>query len=173
MTELVKITGLEKVMKKYGKAVRKIQGHTVQGVLMAGLEVKDSSMKNAPVDTSNLRASTYVVAGGPKEGARRTGTVGERGGKFQSSGIRTKKVLPATLSKLKSDHTTIRGGMLSKVRKSKEPIAAIGFTAFYAVYVHEIKKKYNEGGHKFLERAVKQNQKRLLNLIKKEAAKGL
>ena len=53
--------------------------------------------------------------------------------------------------------------------EQKGPAAEIGFTASYAPFVHEINKNYTVGGWKFLERALKQNYDRILEIIRRRA----
>ena len=56
-------------------------------------------------------------------------------------------------------------------RTMKGPSGEIGYTAYYATYVHETNKNYKAKGTswKFLEKAVKRNRKKILKIIKNEA----
>ena len=49
------------------------------------------------------------------------------------------------------------------------PAAEIGYTAGYAVFVHEIEKHHNVGQWKFLETALKQKRQEILEIIRKRA----
>jgi hypothetical protein len=49
----------------------------------------------------------------------------------------------------------------------------IYYSASYAPFVHEISKNYRVGGWKFLETALKTNQKRILDIIALYARRGL
>jgi len=50
---------------------------------------------------------------------------------------------------------------------SKGPGAVIYYTAFYAVFVHEIDKNYTVGQWKFLETAMKEKKAVVLNIIRR------
>lgn len=56
-------------------------------------------------------------------------------------------------------------------RTFKGPIGEIGYTAYYAPYVHETNRAYRAKGTswKFLEKALMQNKKTIINIIKSEA----
>lgn len=51
------------------------------------------------------------------------------------------------------------------------PVAEIGYTASYAIYVHEINKHYRKPGTswKFLQLALEENRERILRIIEAEA----
>lgn len=53
----------------------------------------------------------------------------------------------------------------------KGVVGEIGYTAYYAPYVHEIDKKYRKSGTswKFLEKALIQNKEKIIQIIKQEA----
>lgn len=53
------------------------------------------------------------------------------------------------------------------------PGVEIGYTAGYAVYVHEINKNYTVGQWKFLETALKEKRREILEIIRKRARVGL
>lgn len=92
---------------------------------------------------------------------------------------RSKAGLKAAALKVKADSvrfTPIKSGNLrgSAYVDSGEstltgPWAEIGYTAFYAPFVHEINKNYLRGGWKFLERALIKNRRVILNTIREFA----
>lgn len=49
----------------------------------------------------------------------------------------------------------------------------IGYTADYALWVHEIKKNYRGGQWKYLVTALKNTKKRVLSILRASAAKGI
>ena len=51
----------------------------------------------------------------------------------------------------------------------KGPAGEIGYTANYAPFVHEIIKNYTVGAWKFLERALKMNYAKILEIIRRRA----
>ena len=54
------ITGVEDVKMRLNQELNRIKGGTRRGLIKVGFVIKAQSMKNAPIDTSNLRASHYV-----------------------------------------------------------------------------------------------------------------
>lgn len=95
--------------------------------------------------------------------------------KFKSkSGIRkaTLLVKRESLKRTPINTGNLRGSAYSLIedRIIGGPRGEIGYTASYAPYVHEINKNYRKAGTswKFLEKALKDNRKRILELIKGE-----
>jgi len=88
-------------------------------------------------------------------------------------------VLPLTPIKhghLRGSCYTIPGPAGKQVAEHPEPIKTssgiageIGFTATYAPFVHEIDKHYTVGAWKFLERALKMNYDKILDIIRRRA----
>lgn len=73
-----------------------------------------------------------------------------------------------------SQHGIVRAAAQTSLKPEKGPTAIIGFTAAYAVYVHEIDKNYRKPGSswKFLELALMENEQKILDLIKQSVKKG-
>lgn len=148
----VKWLGIETVIRNMNKEVGKITGRTTQGLLEAALKVKGDAVRLAPVDTGNLRSSGYVLWGdsGKVEG-------GEPDGSFKSN------------PKDKINAATQHAAVVSRQKsvRVKDPHAWIGFSAHYALAVHEdLDKKHRAGQAKFLEDALMQNQKTILSIVK-------
>lgn len=159
--------GLDKVFANLNREVEKIEGRTVDGLLEAVLLIKAESMRDTPVDTGNLKAGAYVIWGGgrrkmrsqsnPQEGRLGSGKLGtaKRFGRIQSVG-----------AQIAEHHSVISGRM----KAYTEPYAEIGFTANYALEVHEaLNKNFRVGHAKFLERALLNNQRRVLEIIVRRA----
>ncbi len=177
----IKWQGLDKVIKNLNKEISMIEGRTVGGMLQAGLLVKREAQKITPVDTSNLKASAYVVWGGGK--ANTKVRRGSSDGKFRD---KTKsKSSKGSASKMASQDKAVVSERSSKTYRF--PFAEIGFTAFYALFVHEnltashVKRKkvklfggsgetnVQSGQAKFLEQALMQNAKRVFDIITRKA----
>lgn len=168
--------GLDKVLSNLNKEIGKIEGRTRQGLLAAALKVKRDAIKLAPVDTGNLRNSAYVIWGGGKESpkARRIGSEGT----FRDKAKGKSNEIGGSAQRMGGDYQSVisqRKGV-----SSSHPFAEIGFTAFYALEVHENltashakrdKKKgfVHAGQAKFLEQALIQNRNVILKTIKKHA----
>ena len=143
----IQFKGLDQVIANLNKKVNEIENYTTQGVVAAALLVKGEAMRKTPVDTGNLVNSAYAVWEGGKQR-------GDDGG-------------PAA-------DGAIVGSAKSALSSAKGPTAIIGFTAAYAVYVHEIDKNYRKPGSswKFLELALMENEQKILDLIKQSVKKG-
>ena len=67
------------------------------------------------------------------------------------------------------DIGNLRGSVFTEVTNEGENIVGtIGYTAEYAVYVHEINKNYTVGQWKFLEKPIAENHDRILAEIVQE-----
>jgi len=62
----------------------------------------------------------------------------------------------------------LKNSAYTKLNKERE-YAEIGYTAFYAPFVHEIDKNYTVGGWKFLARALNDNVRKILSIISSRA----
>lgn len=153
----VKVKGLDKVLRNLKKETDKIKGRSLKGLIKASILVRSDTEKTSPkipVDTSNLRASYFTVTS--------KGSTTE-GGSPQFKGDDSEK--------LSSGHNEVVNDAKSLVR-GREPGLALGFSAFYAWYVHEaIDNKFLRpgSGPKFLEAALNRNRKRVLKVIADEA----
>ena len=157
----VQFKGLDETTKNLNRKITEIEGLTVKGLIAAGLLVKGEAMKKTPVDTSHLVNSAYVVWTGKSQGDQNTES--------------------------EADGAIVSSAKMS-AQQSNKPTAIIGFTAAYAVYVHEAhgkatknwsksvgrsggqighKKYYKPGsGPKFLELALMENEDKVLQFIK-------
>lgn len=156
----MKRTGLDKIMRNLNKEIRKIEGKTQQGLTAAALLVKARALPKTPIDTGNLRASCYVASG--------TGSFASRALSGALSGALKKEMTRQGYS-----YTGGEAPQLVEATgvKKDQPWAVIGYTASYAIYVHEIDKAYRAPGTswKFLEQAVIESEKDILKIIKRTA----
>ena len=143
--------GIDKVVHNLAKAIDKIEGRTQAGILKAALHVRGEAQKLCPVDEGNLKNSAYTVSKDTIQDAEKS---------FKGKDA-YKHSIDHNMSVIKSK---------SETTKTKIPMAIIGFTAYYAVYVHEINKKYTVGQWQFLKTALEVNRKKTLNTIAREAS---
>lgn len=151
----------EKVMKNLNREIEGIRGRTMKGLIRGAIIVRraiDTESPSIPVDTGNLRQSWFVTTskGNTKEG---------QNPEFKGKGA----------GKMSARHSSVVPNMqtlaTSKGNKNK-PLLIMGFSANYATSVHE-----NVGTHfrrpgsgaKFFESAIKNHEKEILDVIKKEA----
>jgi len=155
----MKAKGLDKILKNLNKEIRGIKGSTQHGLTRAALLVKSRALKQTPIDTGNLRASAYVIDGSSGKQAPLS--------KMISESLRQKMTMRGY------EYTGGEPPNIQEITASGDPWAVIGYTASYAAYVHEINP---EGGYKapntnwkFLEFAISDSRRDILNIIKKTA----
>ncbi len=149
--------GLETVLRNLNKEAAKIEGGTTKGLVRAGIVIIRDVEKTppiVPVDLGNLRASRYVVVaqGGVELGAS-PGFQGEDAAKLGSG----------------HGEATTSAQMASN---ASGPMVTIGFSAFYAWFVHEkvgAKFKRPGAGPKFFESSFKNTMGKVLGIIASEA----
>ncbi|MCP4475385.1 MAG: hypothetical protein GY821_12635 [Gammaproteobacteria bacterium] len=160
--------GLSKVLKGINKEMGKLENASVDGLLEAALLIRGDAQRITPVDTGNLKASAYVMWGG----------------KGRSIKSKSEPLDQGEMSKRKNtgpDHATVISQRDVANQKNRSPFAEIGYTANYAAAVHErLKSRHakpeKKGGRmvqigqaKFLEQAFLQNEKRVLQIIRRRA----
>ncbi len=156
--EFRRLKGLPKVLTNLNKKVQEIENGTLAGLIRAGIIVRrsmDENVPKIPVDLGNLRASWFTVT---SKGAI---TVGRSPHFKKDKG-----------GQLANNHLRV-------INRSKESITGtnpsimLGFSAAYALYVHEMIEAGNwkrpGAGAKFFEVALDSNTKEMLDVIRKEA----
>lgn len=142
---------IQKVLSNLNREINKIEKRTQGGITAAATFVRAESQKRTPVDTGNLRNSAY--------------TVSPSGSKLPAvSFVGTHAAMMAA-----AHEEAIAGSAQKAGKYSGEMYAEIGYTAFYAVFVHEIDKAYTVGGWKFLEQALAENHGMIIKIIKDRA----
>lgn len=119
--------GLDKVLENLNREASKIALTSVKNLLTAGLLVKGKALKIIPVELGNLKGSAYVIWGGGGSEIKLANPEGSEG-TFSAS--------PKVETKLETQH----GRVINREKKPTSvlnPFATIGFTAFYAIFVHE------------------------------------
>jgi len=153
----VRISGLNTVIRNLNREIKKIEGRSMKGLIEAQIIIRrdmDKTPPKIPVDTGNLRASYYTIISSGKllEGETpnfKGGSAPRMSGEHMPEIMRAKNLLP-----------------------SNGPSLALGFSAFYAWFVHEmIDAKFGRpgAGAKFLEASIKRNKKPILEAIRKSA----
>jgi hypothetical protein len=148
----MKLEGMGKVLANLNRAIAGIQGRTKQGTIKAGLLVKAESMRQTPHDTGNLKGSAYVDWNWGSGGS-----VGAPAFKGKSA------------ERLSSEYSGARGAAKSEASGLGDMVVTIGYTAFYAPFVHEIQKNYRSGNWQFLRNALAENSGKILDIIRQEA----
>lgn len=136
-------------MKQLNREIRQIERRTLQGMVEGAELIRADAQRITPVDTGNLKNSAFVVW-------PRGGTGG--GGSFRGEDSGR---MSAEHSKAVADARRLAGS----------DGVVIGFSAYYAVYVHENEKAHHAGSGeaKFLEKAVRRNENKVVIVIKRRA----
>lgn len=160
MAQQIRLEGLPKVLKNLNKEIEKIKGCTLKGLIRSAILIRRDMEATAPlipVDTGNLRASFYTISRKPVSGQVKSASFKkDEGGKLAEGHAAGIQKAEAELSKFGQD----------------VPAIALGFTAYYAFKVHEdtmARFKRPGAGPKFLESALKRNEKNILDIIAEEA----
>jgi hypothetical protein len=151
---MAELKGLSNVLRNLNKEIENIQLHTREGLTEAALVVKYDSVKGTPIDLGNLRNSAFILVTGD-----------EPDNKMPSFG-------GSDAGKMASDHSLAIGEGKAIVNQNKWRLKGIvGYTAFYALFVHEMPAHYNfnQGSNKFLQKALLKNKERILRILIKWA----
>ncbi len=162
------LKGIQGIMKKLNEAAGKFENRSMSGIIKAMVLVHRSMETNdpkIPVDLANLRHSFfYTTNRGP----------GKTGAAFQGPDA----------GKMSADHAAAVSRAGITAQSQRWPTGVMGFSANYAVYVHEnteadfarpikiggvLKKRRPGAGAKFFESALKREHANMLKVIHEEA----
>ena len=156
---VVRVEGLEDVLKTLNAQIKLIPFRTLKGMISAGLTIQRRAQKLVPVDSGNLKASAFTTWATKASSSSPSFRQGKKGRKVDTA-------------KLAADHAQVVAQ--SKASLSSQvflhPEVEVGFTANYAIYVHQDKEaKHPKGGEwKFLQKALVQGQADIMRAIEKE-----
>lgn len=149
MIGAIRVTGLNQTLANLNKEMKKIRFKNKKGLIQAGMLVKRESQRIVPRDLSNLAASAFIVWGpsAPATAGNFTGKEADR---------------------MEADHVGITNQeKMSLPAGDINPVVEVGFSAYYALYVHEnMKARHNKGKEpKFLQSAIDRNQGQILKIV--------
>jgi len=149
------------VVRELNRRIKKKVKAGQNALISAGFHIQGESQRITPVDTGNLKASTYTnwSDGGSKSGGR--GGIGAgRGEKGQLRKAEQKVELQKRKAELQSS---------ASFAKFK---VEVGCTAAYAIFVHENSRgaSFRTGTSRFLALAVKKNMRKIVDMVR-EASK--
>lgn len=162
----VGIKGMDIVLSNLNREILKIKGRTLKGLIEASIIVRrdmEYTAPSIPVDTGNLRASWFTVTA--------TGIQDGSSPNFKEENA----------AKMASEHSSVIASTRSLVQAAsvKGPALMMGFSANYAMWVHEMvganfrqpKKEAVKAptGAKFFEKSLKRNKALILETIRKNA----
>lgn len=170
----IRVEGLDEVLGNLNRAVNRLPKATKAGMIKGALRIQKGSQELVPIDLGNLRSSAFVIWG--------------NGGSVTASftGPDAADMNARHMESVASENASLNTGIL-------KPQVEVGYSAFYAIFVHEdlsanhnktfkTKGKLNPltggstsfesrtvGEAKFLEKSVKNNKDQVLNDIKSMA----
>ena len=153
MIGAIRVKGLDKTLVKLNKEMKSIRFKTKKGLINAGFLVQRASQKIVPRDYSNLAASAFTVWGPESTIVRGAGGKSFKGPQAGA---------------MSSDHNRIVSQEKMSLPKGDiNPQVEVGFSAYYALYVHEdLNAKHKSGKEaKFLQRALERNYGRILSIV--------
>jgi len=179
-----RLIGTEKVLKNLNREIGKVEGDVLAGVITAALFIRGRSQVKTPVVEGNLRNSAYVVS---SSGSTNAGSSPKFTGR-DSGNMATQHV----------GEMTKQRNIAKRSLKKFGPMASIGYSAVYALAVHENPRAGKTGGFsptgqkytagrnpsgrkstrkvfstvgqwKYLENPLNSNSKRVLAIIKNKA----
>lgn len=170
-----RLIGLHQVLRELNRGAQEYRKNTRKGVYRASIPIRRKAVRLAPVVTGNLRNSAYTILSwaGVEHGSSAT---------FSGENA----------TEMGSDHQSVLSQRSAAIQGVSEPTAEIGFTALYAVMVHENPRAGQTGGEspsgvpyprtktgrptwsekgqwKFLEQAIKDNKDQVLQILAQEA----
>lgn len=154
--ETVIFEGVDKVLSNLNKEIAAIKLRTLGGLIVGSIIVRrdmEATSPLVPVDLGNLRASWFTVT--------RLG-----------AGSTTSAFVGENANQLAYDYTISITGAQTDVNSDTDPVLIMGFSAGYALWVHELIDgtfKRPGAGAKFLESALKRNKNAILRAIAESA----
>lgn len=140
--------------KKSDAYIKKVAAKAPIALTKAAFLIQREAQKKCPVDTGNLKASAFTIIDGllkttPGFGEKKTISV-EAALREAQDKERTQRILREQTDESRKES-----------ERDKRVDARVGFTASYAIFVHEL----HPSKAKFLEEAVRENKGRIKNLI--------
>lgn len=147
----MKLEGMDKVLARLNSEIAGIKNRTKKGMVTAALLVKGDAMRQTPRDLSNLVGSAYTEHNWQK---------------FSES---VPKYRGPAAEKLAAEHSSRKAEGREEIAGIDGLVSTIGYTAYYAPFVHEIQKNYTVGNWQFLRNALANNEMKILSILKQEA----
>lgn len=149
------IQGMDTVLANLNRDINKMKNGSLKGLIEAAIIVRDDMERTPPLiplDLENLRASWFIVT------AKRRQTQ-----------------IPAFIgpdaSKMGSEHVKTMAEAQAMCAAVNKPVLIMGFTANYALWVHEMLGNINwsrpNSGPEFFLKSLERNKQKILAVIKK------
>jgi len=152
-----RLEGLKEVKENLNKEIQKIEGRSLKGLIRGAIVIHRAAEPMIPVHWGNLRASWFYVTS--------KGDVQIEGG-FEGTG--------SAQAQEDTRQATQKAVTTAQQKGAKGAFVIIGLGANYAIFVHEAPEDTDfqrpTAEVKFLEKAIKRNQREVLQEIANSAA---
>lgn len=167
---LTGVHGFEQLMKRLNAELLKLEGRAIRGLVIAADEIRvatESTPPLTPVDLGNLRASWFTVTS-QKDKLKYPEVRNEMGKRVREGRFRGPQA-----AMLKKDYVNVKKLAEAEISSQDDlHIVMMGYTAHYAVHVHEgphgnIGANFQRpgAGIKWFEAAIGRNAKKILKLV--------
>ncbi len=160
-----RVKGFDIVLARLNREIKAIENRSEKGLVMAMAHIRnetESSEPITPLDLGNLRSSWFTVS-----------ATGKIANDSFNKGFKDNPKTGLKKSNLASDHASTIAeakGIVSANTAAKGPLVMGGYSANYALWVHEkigaVKWKRPGSGPKWFEIAVSRNTKKIVDIIK-------
>jgi hypothetical protein len=161
----VGLAGLDRVIHKLNEEIKKIEGASLKGLIKSAIIIRrdvEDTPPITPLDLGNLRASFFTVTSSGST------TYGKTPKFDRGPGKTGRRISAEQVAQLLENHSKVKAAWASAIYGDK-PIVALGYTANYAVFVHEmmgpIRWSRQGSGPKWFQAAIRRNRARILQTI--------
>lgn len=150
------LKGVKEVMRNLNNAIQEIEGASMEGLIRAAIIIRrdmEDTPPKIPVDYGNLRAGCFIVTARGAE---------PQLGSFQGP----------EAGKRSAEYNQVTSMARSILSMEQQPSVGIGFSANYAVFVHENLQasfKRRGAGPRFFQTALERNYNTILDTVRKHA----
>jgi len=179
------VKGLDDIMEKLNAYINDVPFVTKVGLIEAGLLIQKDAQSRTPVDLGNLKASGMTVWKGKKavpmpawKSSRAKGASPKKKSSTEGPSWRRRiSVGEDKVALLREGHTSMSSELKQLTGLSDDfwsPTVMVGFSAYYALWVHEnLHVSHRVGEAQFLRRAVICNFDKILAVVKQSNVKAI
>jgi hypothetical protein len=165
----LRVSGMNKVVQNMVNKYIGVRNGVLKGMIQGGRLVQNTAKANTPVDTGNLKKSSFLTWSGGKSRFKTMPQFKRQGRKTRISKRKLARLVgdhPAAINDIDTELTTGNANDLQVV---------IGNTAFYSLFVHEKipKNGYRVGRDHFLTSALNASLPKIKALIEKHGLRNI
>jgi len=150
-----RVEGLDDVLNKLQHTTVLVKTASLKGVIKAGLLVQAGAQKKTPVDLGNLKNTGFTTWKGRRD-------------------VEPREFEGREAEDLAEDYPDTIGTHQAEIRREQgagdfNPQSRVGFSAFYALHVHEdVEQPHVNGQSKYLQASLMENQGKIVSLLRGE-----